>query len=290
MNMRLAIQAGVHHTEFSQLNRCLRLNSRLFFRHGSSVANANSNAYLSDFLSSATQPDWNGEFDWKEIIAKQDLEKRVVITSENFFGGPIFLAGAPQFYSNATPRLSAFLKFASPDELKMVFTIRNPATFLPSLYEGSTIKSFSDMVRGADPRDFKWSEMVLKLSREFPEVSFHIFCYEDLPMVWGDMIRLIGDLEPSASVRGEYSFVEKLMKPAGYQRLISYISGVPELSALQRRRVLTAFLDKYAIQEKIEQSIDIEGWSEDFIDILTKQYEDDLQVMTNLPNVNAHFL
>ena len=128
--------------------------------------------------------------------------------------------------------------------------------------------------------------MFSELSENYQNINFSVFCYEDLPLSWGELLRVIGSLDPTAEVRGEYAFAWNLMNATGHRRMKSYLKSSPGLSELQKRRVAAAFLDKYIQVDKLEQVISIPNWTEDFIHELTQQYEDDLLRLSRLPNVS----
>ena len=48
---------------------------------------------------------------------------------------------------------------------------------------------------------------------------------------------------------------------------------------------MMAFLDKYALEEKIEEELDLPGWDGAYVDMLTEIYEDDLEIIAAMPSV-----
>ena len=93
-------------------------------------------------------------------------------------------------------------------------------------------------------------------------------------------------LDANIRLKGGLDIVSKLMRQEGMQRLRSYLASHPPKTEIQRRRVLAAFLDKYAIEEEIEEEIDLPGWTEAIVSELTESYEDDLAEISRLPGVN----
>ena len=59
-------------------------------------------------------------------------------------------------------------------------------------------------------------------------------------------------------------------------RFQAYLGSHPPQSQLQLRRVIAAFLDKYAIPEEIEEEVDLPGWDARLVDDLTRAYEEDV--------------
>ena len=52
-----------------------------------------------------------------------------------------------------------------------------------------------------------------------------------------------------------------------------------------RRKIIGAFLDKYAIEDEINEVLDLPGWTPDPVDQMTDAYEHDLDVIEAMPGV-----
>ena len=50
---------------------------------------------------------------------------------------------------------------------------------------------------------------------------------------------------------------------------------------------MSAFLDKYAIDDAIEEELDLPGWDEAYVDMLTELYEEDIFVISRIPGVTV---
>jgi hypothetical protein len=57
------------------------------------------------------------------------------------------------------------------------------------------------------------------------------------------------------------------------------------VNEIQRRRVLGAFLDKYAIDEQVEEVLDLPGWPPELVEALTAAYDDDMIEIARMPGV-----
>ncbi len=53
----------------------------------------------------------------------------------------------------------------------------------------------------------------------------------------------------------------------------------------QRRRVIGAFLDKYAIEDEIVEELDLPGWSDELVEQMTEIYEADIDHIADIPGV-----
>ena len=48
---------------------------------------------------------------------------------------------------------------------------------------------------------------------------------------------------------------------------------------------MAAFLEAHAIEEAVEAEIDLPGWTDETIDMLTQLYEDDVERIAAMPEV-----
>lgn len=60
------------------------------------------------------------------------------------------------------------------------------------------------------------------------------------------------------------------------QRFAAYLKSHPDMTEIQKRRVISAFLDKFALEEEIEDELDLAGWTKDLMDDMTDVYDEDM--------------
>lgn len=54
---------------------------------------------------------------------------------------------------------------------------------------------------------------------------------------------------------------------------------------MQRRKVVSAFLDKFALPDRIETEVAMPGWTEDLVAEMTALYEEDVHRIAQMENV-----
>ena len=54
----------------------------------------------------------------------------------------------------------------------------------------------------------------------------------------------------------------------------------------QKRRAIAAFLDKYALEEEIEEELDMPGWTEELVERMTALYDADVEIIRAMPGVS----
>lgn len=286
--MELAVHVGAHCTEVNMLNKCLEKNRELFGQYGTYIPKNNLYRKRLRKALDNTQSNSLSVNLLESLFLDPSFSKRhsrVVMSNEHFFGVPRLAAKDGIFYGKATVRLKALIALFPDAELQIFLVIRNPATFLPALFERSSADTIYSLLNGADPIEYSWFDFVSYLSREFPQLNLNIYCYEDLPFTWSEMVRDIVSIGYEQDFVGQYRLVEDILTHEGRARFHSYLSEHPHLNELQKKKVSGSFLDKYAQQEKVEQSIEIPSWSDDLIQTLTETYEEDTFKIADLPRV-----
>ena len=69
------------------------------------------------------------------------------------------------------------------------------------------------------------------------------------------------------------------------QRFAAYLKSHPDMTEIQKRRVISAFLNKFALEEEIEEELDLAGWTKDLMDDMTDAYDEDMLEVQRIPGV-----
>ena len=137
----------------------------------------------------------------------------------------------------------------------------------------------------ADPFTIKWSDTLLAIREAAPSVNITAWCFEDMPLIWAEIIREMAGLEHGDEITGEFDLLSEIMSQEGMTRLQTYLASHPTMTEMQKRRVIAAFLDKFAIDDEIEEELDAPGWTEADIDAMTDLYEEDMHIVARIPGV-----
>jgi hypothetical protein len=76
-----------------------------------------------------------------------------------------------------------------------------------------------------------------------------------------------------------------IMNEIGLSRMKAYCIEHPPQSVAQRRRIVTAFLEKFARPEKVTADIPVPGWTEDLVAEMTNLYLEDVERIRLMPGV-----
>jgi hypothetical protein len=83
----------------------------------------------------------------------------------------------------------------------------------------------------------------------------------------------------------EDELLAHLMPAEGLKRMQAYIAGHPVTSVEMRRRIVSAFLDKFALPEKISTEVEMPGWTAATVETLTHNYDQDIARIRTMPGV-----
>jgi len=170
-------------------------------------------------------------------------------------------------------------------EIEFFIALRNPAALIPALFTGSRFKDFQEFTQDMQPNAVAWSEMLRRLQAAHPDAPITVWCNEDTPLIWAEILREITNLPADFPLRGTDDLVETIMDKTGFQRMQRYLADNPPDSEAQRRRILGAFLDRYALDSALEEELDLPGWTPGLIEAMTQTYERDLSEIASIPGI-----
>lgn len=288
--MKVVIHAGAHETDEDRLLKCLIGNRSLLASNGTVVSSPSSyRKQIREFLQEAEHGE-PGREDFDTILADivgRETPDRLILSNYGFFGTPKMSIAGGQLYKAAEWRLQVFEQIFRDGEVELFMAIRNPATFIPAIVNSASDDDVLQRAMSIDPRTVRWSELFQRVRDALPDLPITVWCNEDTPLIWAELIREIADLDPLVGFRGEFELVQEIMTDAGAKRFNDYFASHPNLTENQKRRVIVAFLDKFADPSVIEEEVDIPGWTEELIGHLSDLYDDDVEEIRNIPGVNV---
>lgn len=288
--MQVVIHAGAHHTDEDRLINCLFANREILAHQGTNVPDPQRYRRLvRDILHQAQ--DTGLAPDARDIlvdaISNEGAVDRLVLSNPGFFGTPKMAVGGGVFYGAAEHRLNMFRQLFPDDHLELFLGVVNPATFLPPLLKQTEFDTVEALLRGFELEQYCWSELITRVRSHHPDIPVTVWCNEDTPLIWSQVVRELAGIDPTVSFDGEFSLIEEIMTPAGRERFRGYLASHPGLTEVQKRRVVAAFLDKFADEAAIEEELDAPGWTDAVVARLTHLYDEDMEVIQRIEGVQV---
>ncbi|SLN43051.1 hypothetical protein ROJ8625_02125 [Roseivivax jejudonensis] len=222
-----------------------------------------------------------------ETILTDDLQHvdRMVLSNRNFFCVPKLALRGGILYPWAEQRVGALKELFPGDEIELFIGLRDPATFLPAVFAETPQDDFEAFLDGVIPEEFRWSDLLRRLRGAHPDVPITTWANEDTPIIWGQILREMAGIELNRRIKGGFDLLSEIMAPEGMKRFREYLARHPDMTERQKRRVMVAFLDKYALDEAIEEELDVPGWTEERIEILSESYDADFAEIERMHGV-----
>jgi hypothetical protein len=286
--MQIAIHFGAHCTDGDRLIRSLLKNRDILSKEGIVVPGTGRYRQLlrktmqaSD--GSLASPD--AEQALLDAILDVDHAERIVLSYDNFICVPQRVLAQGMIYPMMAQRAKIYAAMFPGQDCEFFLAVRNPATFLPSLMAKVETTDYQAFLNGCDPLMLHWSETVIAMREGAPEVPVTVWCDEDTPVIWPEVLREVSGHDPFTVLDGTLDILADIMMPEGMSRLTTYLSENPPPTEVQRRRVVSAFLSKFARPEAVEVEVDLPGWTEDYLSELTENFDNDVETIARLPGV-----
>lgn len=214
----------------------------------------------------------------RDILAEildADTADRLVLSNRSFLSAPTRVLAQHMLYPQAGEKCAWLANVFADHSCEFHLALRNPATFMPALFNRTKETDFNSFIAGVDPSALRWSDMVRRIRGACPDAKLTVWCNEDTPLIWPEVLKGLTGMDKADNLRGSYDFLASLMPASGMTRLRRYLDTHPPKSELQRRRVVAAFLDKFALTEELEEELDVPGWTVELVDELSDRYDED---------------
>ncbi len=285
--MQIVYHIGAHCTDEGHLQNCLARNKRFLAEEKIMVPNPGLwRPILRDTLETlgGGQADAKAQELMLDSILTEDDPQRVIFSNNTFLCGIQRVLHSNTLYPDAGEKCLKLFNLFHDQEVEFCLAVRNPATFLPACFDKTGGTNFEAYLAQIDAMTLRWSSVVARIRAALPDVPLKVWSNEDTPFIWYELIREITDHGPNTRIVGLDDFLKSIMSEEGLERMAAYIKTHPPANEIQRRRILSAFLDKFEVEDTTPE-VEAPGWTADYVDALTDIYEEDLFAIERMPGV-----
>lgn len=289
--MEIALHLGVHCTDDDRLLHALMKNRGRLEAAGAALPPSRSYRQMLPKLVRSLRGDPAGD-DAQEMVREALLgdsrPRRLILSHENLACYPSQAVGEKGLYPYLHLRLAALANIFPADRCTFFVALRNPATLVPALLQRGNPGGYEGLLGEADPMGLRWRPVLMRMLEAVPDARLVLWCNEDSPLLWPDLLREIsGDASPEP-LEGEDDMLTFLLSEEGLSALAAYVDGDDGDFPPERVREVTAdFLERYARPDEMEMSVDLPGWSETLVAEMTAAYDADVAEIAALPGVNV---
>lgn len=279
--MQIVYHLGAHCTDEERLLRCLLKNREALGDAGVMVPGPARYRNLIRDTATALRRMPATDATQEEVldqIMDAGTAERLILSWENFLSFPQWVVRG-RLYPAAGERVRSFTNIFPSFGAELHIAIRNPATFLPALFQRQRGKSAEDFLGGIDPTGLRWSEVIADLLAQDMPVT--VWCDEDTPLIWPEVLRAVAGVD--IPLEGEDELLATIMDEKGIGRLRAHM--VQPLPVEERRNVTAALLEEHAKPEMVDMQIEMPGWTPELVDAMTDAYEEDILRIMAMPGV-----
>jgi hypothetical protein len=220
-----------------------------------------------------------------DTITDEDRIGRLVLSNENFLGVAPRTVGEGRLYPLAEARAAGLRALFPAAGCAFFVAIRNPAAFLPAVLAQLRDTDYERFMEGSDPHGLRWSDMLARLRAGAPDAALTVWCDEDTPLIWPEVLRAVAGVGPGVPLTGEDGRLAEAMTPQGLSSLTGYLAANPAPTVDHRRKVTAVFLEKFAANAALEEEFDLPQWTEGHVERLSAAYEADMAVIAAMEGV-----
>lgn len=220
-----------------------------------------------------------------DAIVDEAKVDRLILSDPRFICLNRLVVQGPQIWPMVERQSMALRALWPAHEVEFFIAMRNPATLIPALFKGSRFADFREFTENMQPLALAWSEMVRRLRTTHRDAHIVLWCNEDTPLIWGDILREMAGVASMTPMAGQDDLLQDIMEASGISRMQDFLASHPPASDEQRRRIVAAFLERYARDDVLEESLDLPGWSAELVEQMTEIYEDDIDLIASMDNV-----
>ena len=286
--MDIALHLGAHLTDGTQLRDCLLHNQERLAKDGVLVPRARD---FQNLIKDAVKAISEGN-DAPEIfeqllgsIEAQEDTRRIVLSSTRLLSRLPDSLSETSFYPDADQQIAALRSIFADHEVSVYLAIRNPASFVPAFLTAGRVQSEGADDMNVQAEALRWSEFITRFRQIWPEARMTVWCDEDTPFIWHQILRIVSDHQPKPEFDNSFDWFDSVLRDGASDKLAAYLEASPPVDEAHRQRVISAFLDKFSDDEKLEIDASATGWDEARIDLISALYEEDTDTISDMPGV-----
>ncbi|CUK05658.1 hypothetical protein RUE5091_02747 [Ruegeria denitrificans] len=211
------------------------------------------------------------------ILPSEADTRRVVFSSGRFAGDANAALREGQLYPFAGRRMALLEQIFDDHQVELFMGLRNPGSFIPKLLMSLPEGEREDIVRNTDLSCLSWIGMIEDIQDLAPNVKITLWSNEDTPFIWGDIMRALTGLGEHTALVDEYDLLATLLDETGRNKVDALAQRVGVQDKTVRHENLAQIFEEHAQPDKIEEELDLPGWSSDIVDAFSELYEQDLQ-------------
>ena len=221
-----------------------------------------------------------------DAIVEEDDVDRVVMSNDNFIAIPRRIFDDGVFYPQTETKVRTLARLFPKDDLSLFIGLRHPASFLQEVARSAEAPRLRDFLGTLSPLELRWSGIIRRIRNVAPQAQIHVWCNEDTPIIWEDLIRLFSGAFPQTPLAGGLDIAAHVLTPEGFAALQADLSARPNIDRVARHEAIAAAVETHAKPGAMEDEIIYPEIGARLIDAMTELYDEDIALIDDMEGVN----
>jgi hypothetical protein len=166
------------------------------------------------------------------IVDESASIDRLILSDPRFICINRLVIQGPQIWPMIDRQTTQLRALFPDDAVEFFIGLRDPATHVPQLFKTSRFSDFAEFTENMQVHAVAWSEMLRRLTMTHPDCPVTVWCNEDTPLIWGELLQDIAAVGMEVPLEGKDVLVQQIMDPAGLQEDAGI--SAPEATARDR--------------------------------------------------------
>lgn len=211
-----------------------------------------------------------------DAIVEEDSVNRLVMSNDNFIAIPKRIFDDGIFYPQVEDKVRGLVRLFPDDEIGFFIGIRHPAAFLQEIARRAEVPRLRDFLGTLSPLDLRWSQVVARIRTVAPRARIHVWCNEDTPIIWEDLIRLLSGTTPHVQLEGTLDILSRIVTREGLAAVKADLARAGDIDRTERHEIIAAAIEEHGKPEAMEDEVIYPEMEASLIAAMTDLYEEDI--------------
>lgn len=286
--MQIAFHIGANFTDQDRLLKALLKDAAALLQHGVAVPGPGRYRGLIretlQVLDGAQAPEGSRDI-LLDAILDDDQVSRMVLSNSNFMAIPQRIFAHGVFYPQAATKLRALRRLFPDDQLSLFMALRHPVGFLQEAHARSAAGSISAYPGLITPAELRWSDVIHRMREAAPSIPLIIWCDEDTPVIWQDVLRALAGADAAFSPAGRDDLLEDILPKPALDTLQARLDAADGATPPMRHALIADALE--AMDESLlpADQVTLAGIDEAALAEITASYDADTEAIAQMDGV-----
>lgn len=220
-----------------------------------------------------------------DALTDDDEAERILLFHENLICLPQRIVSENGLYAMAPRRIQAIANLFPGHQCEFHMALCNPAALIPSLVQRGVAESYDAVMGAATTANQRWLPTIRKIVEANRSINLTLWCNEDAPLVWPQILRRICALPDAEALEGDIDMATALMTDPGSADLRDSLAADPPPSPEAWASRVSGALEEHGRGEELAMPVDLPGWTEEVVADLTETYEAECAAIATMPGV-----